>query len=214
MINGVSIEDPKTTYISPDVTIEPDTIIAPNTHILGNCVIGHSNRIGPNTYLENVKIGNENVITFSHITDSTIEDENQIGPFTRLRNNCVIESNTRIGNFVEMKHAHIKKGTKSAHLTYIGDTTIGKNTNIGCGTITANYDGYNKFETNIGDNVFVGSGSILIAPITVEDNSFIAAGSTITKDVKSDELAIERAPQVNVPGGASKVLNKAKAKKK
>lgn len=213
MLSGVSIEDPDATYISPDVTIGPDTIIHPNSIILGNTEIGHSNTIGPNIYLQDSKIGNNNNIVFSHIVNTTIKDNSVIGPFARLRDGTVVEGDARIGNFVEMKNAHLEKGVKSAHLSYIGDTHVGEKTNIGCGSVTANYDGYNKFHTEIGKNCFIGSGTILIAPITVEDNGFTAAGSTITKDVHFDELAIERSEQVNIPHGASRVLAKAKAKK-
>ncbi|MPM85788.1 Bifunctional protein GlmU [bioreactor metagenome] len=213
MLSGVSIEDPDATYISPDVTIGPDTIIHPNSIILGNTEIGHSNTIGPNIYLQDSKIGNNNNIVFSHIVNTTIKDNSVIGPFARLRDGTVVEGDARIGNFVEMKNAHLEKGVKSAHLSYIGDTHVGEKTNIGCGSVTANYDGYNKFHTEIGKNCFIGSGTILIAPITVEDNGFTAAGSTITKDVHVDELAIERSEQVNIPHGASRVLAKAKAKK-
>ena len=214
MLKGVSIEDPKTTYICPDADILPDTIISANTSILGSCKIGHSNRIGPNVYLENVVIGNYNQITFSHIVDSTIYDNCSIGPFSRLRGNCIIEDNVKISNFVEMKNVHVKKGSKCSHLSYIGDSVVGENTNIGCGTITANYDGYNKHQTLIGDNCFIGSGTILVAPINVENNAFTAAGSTLTKNVRNDELAIERTKQVNIPHGSSTILAKAKAKNK
>ena len=213
MLSGVSIEDPDATYISPDVTIGPDTIIHPNSIILGNTEIGHSNTIGPNIYLQDSKIGNNNNIVFSHIVNTTIKDNSVIGPFARLRDGTIIEGDARIGNFVEMKNSHIEKGVKSAHLTYVGDTHVGEKTNIGCGSVTANYDGFNKFHTEIGKNCFIGSGTILVAPITVEDNSFTAAGSTITKDVHVDEMAIERTQQVNIPHGSSRFLAKAKAKK-
>ncbi|NLB49453.1 MAG: hypothetical protein GX807_01355 [Erysipelotrichia bacterium] len=213
MFEGVSIEDPDTTYISPDVNIGKDTIICANSTILGKCEIGHSNIIGPNTYLQNVKIGNHNEIVFSYVVDATIKDNSQIGPFARIRGQSIVEGNSRIGNFVEMKNAHVEKGVKIAHLTYIGDTHIGENTNVGCGTIIANYDGYNKFHTEIGKDCFIGSGTIIIAPLTVGDNALTAAGSTITKDVLNNELAIERGPQVNIKEGASRFFAKAKAKK-
>ncbi|MDR0934947.1 MAG: bifunctional UDP-N-acetylglucosamine diphosphorylase/glucosamine-1-phosphate N-acetyltransferase GlmU [Erysipelotrichaceae bacterium] len=213
MLSGVSIEDPDETYISPDVIIGPDTIVRPNSTILGKCEIGHSNTIGPNVYLQNVTIGNNNSIIFSHIMNSIIKDGSTIGPFARIRDNTVIEGDSRIGNFVELKNSTLEKGVKAAHLTYIGDAHVGEKTNIGCGTVTANYDGVNKFHTEIGKNTFIGSGTILVAPVKVEDNAFTAAGSTITKDVLVDEMAIERAPQVNKVHGASKFLAKARAKK-
>lgn len=213
MLSGVSIEDPNNTYIGPYVTIEPDTIIKPNTTILGVSKIGERNIIGPNTYLENIEVGNDNSIIMSHIVDAKIGDNNQIGPFTRMRGHAVIENKCRVGNFVELKGAHFHEGVKSAHLTYLGDCEIGEHTNIGCGTITANYDGYNKSRTNIGKDVFVGSGSIIIAPLTIEDEAFVAAGSTLTRDVKENALAIARARQENKSGYSSIIKNRAKAKK-
>ena len=213
MINGVSLEDPDNTYISPDAKIGVDTIIYPGTSILGKCVIGENNIIGGNTYIKNSTIGNNNKILTSHIADSTIKDNNEIGPYARIRNNTIIEGNSRVGNFVELKNAHYEKGVKSAHLTYIGDAHVGEATNIGCGTVTANYDGYNKMHTEIGNHSFIGSGTILVAPVEVKDHSFTAAGSTITKTVEAGEMAFERSEQKNIPGLAQKFLEKAKAKK-
>lgn len=210
MLSGVSIEDPDTTYISPDVKIGGDTIIKSNTTILGNCSIGEANVLGPDTYLENVTVGNENKIIRSYITDSSVGNSNEIGPFTKIRTNSNITDSCRIGNFVELKNATLKPGVKCAHLTYLGDCEVGERTNVGCMTVTANYDGYHKNKTTIGKDVFVGSGSILIAPVTIEDNGFTAAGSTITNDVKSDEMAIARAKQVNIAHGSSKYKDKTK----
>ncbi len=213
MLSGVSIEDPFTTFISPDVEIGKDTVICPNTTILGKCVIGTSNEIGPNTYLKDVKIGNDNKILSSWLTDSTIGNNNEIGPFTKMRAGTVLENNCRVGNFVELKDAHFHNGVKCAHLSYLGDSEVGEKTNIGCGTITANYDGFNKTRTSIGHDCFIGSGTIIVAPNTVEDCSFTAAGSTITNIVKTDDMAIARARQVNLEHGYTKFRAKAKAKK-
>lgn len=213
MLSGVTIEDPNTTYIGPDVVIAPDTIIKPNTSLLGISQIGERNEIGPNSYLENVVIGDDNKIIMSHIVDSSISSNNNVGPFARLRGHTKIENNVRVGNFVEIKNAHLRDGAKSAHLTYLGDADVGEKTNIGCGTIIANYDGYNKTHTSIGNSVFVGSGSIIISPITIEDDAFVAAGTVVTRDVKKDELAIARARQDNKAGYSHIIKNKAKAKK-
>ncbi|MFA6852203.1 MAG: bifunctional UDP-N-acetylglucosamine diphosphorylase/glucosamine-1-phosphate N-acetyltransferase GlmU [Bacilli bacterium] len=213
MLLGVSMEDPDSTYISLDVEIGRDTIILPNTTIFGKCKIGENNVIGPNTYLDNVEIGHENTIQSSWISDSKIGDNNEIGPYTKMRAGTVIGNHCRVGNFVELKNADLHDGVKAAHLSYIGDTRVGEKTNVGCGTITANYDGFNKMRTEIGENVFLGSGTILVAPITVENNSFTAAGSTITKDVKTDSLVIARARQVEIEHGYTTFMNKAKAKK-
>jgi len=213
MLNGVSIEDPDTTYISPDVKIGRDTVIMPNTIIRGKCVIGESNFIGPNTYLENVNVGCNNNILSSWITDTEIGDNNGIGPYAKMRAGTIIENNCRVGNFVELKNAHYHDGVKSAHLTYIGDTEVGEKTNIGCMSVTANYDGFNKERTSIGKEVFVGSGTIMVAPLNVEDKSFIAAGSTITKNVKEDSLVIARSRETVLEHGYTVFRNKAKAKK-
>ncbi|MFA6675273.1 MAG: bifunctional UDP-N-acetylglucosamine diphosphorylase/glucosamine-1-phosphate N-acetyltransferase GlmU [Bacilli bacterium] len=213
MLSGVSMEDPDSTYISPDVQIGRDTIIMPNTTIFGKCRIGEANTIGPNTYLNHVTVGDDNLIQSSWISDTEIGNFNEIGPFTKMRAGTIIGNYCRVGNFVELKNAIFKDGVKSAHLTYIGDSEVGEKTNIGCGTITANYDGYNKTRCDIGKNVFLGSGTILVAPIKVEDASFTAAGSTITKDVKTDSLVIARARQVEIEHGYTTFMNKAKAKK-
>lgn len=213
MLNGVTIQDPRSTYIGPEVTIEPDTIIAPNTSILGNSKVGKGNIVGPNSYLLNVVIGDNNKVLSSWLTDFTCGNENEIGPYTKTRAGTVLENNCRVGNFVELKDAHFHNGVKCAHLTYIGDAEVGDKTNIGCGTITANYDGFNKTRTSIGKECFVGSGTIMVAPINLEDQTFTAAGSTITKDVKTDTMAIARARQVDLEHGYTTFRAKAKAKK-
>ena len=210
---GVIIEDPTTTHIGRDVEIEAGTVIRPNTIIEGESHIGKENIIGPNSYLENMDIGDNNTVIMSHLVDSKVGDNNQVGPFARMRGHALVEKNSRVGNFVELKGAHLHEGAKSAHLTYLGDCEIGERTNIGCGTITANYDGYNKSRTSIGKDVFIGSGSILIAPITVEDEAFVAAGAVLTKDVHKDELAIARAKQENKAGYSHIIKNRARAKK-
>lgn len=213
MLSGVTIEDPDNTYIGPYVEIEPDTIIKPGTTILGNSHIGKRNEIGPNSYLVDVEIGDDNKVIMSHIVESKIGNNNEVGPWARIRGNALIHNNSRVGNFVEMKNAELKDGAKSAHLTYLGDCDIGEKTNIGCGTIIANYDGYNKTHSSIGKNVFVGSGSIIISPLKVKDDSFIAAGTVCTMDVEEDDLAIGRAKQENMRHCSHIIKNKAKAKK-
>lgn len=214
MLNGVTIEDNHTTYISPLVKIEPDTVIKPSSHLLGKCKIGTENIIGPNTYLNNVEVGKNNLITYSHIADAKIGDYNEIGPFTKMRANVVIKNRTRLGNFVELKACIIEDDVKAAHLSYLGDAEIGEKTNIGCGTIIANYDGYNKHKTHIGKEVFVGSNVVIISPVKVGDRSLLAAGSTINKDVPEDDIAIARAQQVNKEKAAIKYRQRANIKKK
>lgn len=213
MLSGVTIEDSASTYIGPDVTIGPDTIIRPGTHILGKTAIGKQNVIGPSTYLDNVVVGDENHVIFSHVADSSIGSNNEIGPYARIRGHSMIGNHTRVGNFVEFKACILHDGAKSAHLSYLGDVEVGEKANIGCGTIVANYDGYNKIKTFIGKDVFVGSGSTLISPITIEDNAFIAAGSTINRSVPKDDMAIARARQENKPGYGIVVREKALQKK-
>lgn len=213
MLSGVTIEDPDNTYIGPYVEIGPDTIIKPNATLLGDTKIGQRNIIGPNSLLNNMKIGEDNEIIMSHLIDSQIGDNNHIGPFCRMRAGAIVDKNSKVGNFVEIKASHIHEGAKAAHLTYLGDCEVGERTNIGCGTITANYDGYNKFKTNIGKDVFIGSGSIIIAPLIVKDEAFVAAGSVITKDVENDELAIARVRQENKKGYSHIIKARAKAKK-
>ncbi|MGL4589310.1 MAG: bifunctional UDP-N-acetylglucosamine diphosphorylase/glucosamine-1-phosphate N-acetyltransferase GlmU [Mycoplasmatales bacterium] len=175
-INGVNILDPKRTYIGPNVSIGVQTIIEPGTSIMGETNIGKNNHILSNTKID----------------DTTIGDHNSIGPMAYLREKAVIGSNCRIGNFVEIKKSTLADGVKCAHLTYIGDATVGSNVNFGCGSITVNYDGKNKYQTIIGNNVMIGSNVNLIAPITVGDGAFIAAGTTVSNDVKEDKLIIGR----------------------
>lgn len=211
MLNGVTFEDPDNAYVGPYVQIGPDTVIAPGVTILGHTTIGKNNIIGPQTYLEDMEIGDNNEIKFSHLVESKIGNENHIGPYTRFRGHVEIHNHTKIGNFVEFKKAIIKDGTKAAHLSYVGDAVLDENVNVGCGVITANYDGYNKFNTIVGKNVFLGSNATIVAPVTIEDDAFIAAGSTINRDVKKDDLAIARTRQENKPGYANVFRAKAKA---
>lgn len=213
MLAGVTIEDSNSTFIGPDVVIGQDTVIRPGTHILGNSVIGKDNVIGPATYLDNVTVGDGNHIIFSHVADSAIGNANEVGPYARIRGHSVIANHNRVGNFVEFKACVLHDGAKAAHLSYLGDVEIGEKTNIGCGTIVANYDGYNKTKTVIGNDVFVGSGSTLISPIVVEDHAYIAAGSTINRNVAKDDMAIARARQENKPGYGNVVREKSLQKK-
>lgn len=200
LLNGVTIVDPDNTYIGRDVVIGEDTIIEPGCIVKGNTVIGNHCHIGPYCEFTNVTIKDNVEIKFSVISDSIIENGVDIGPYARLRTNCHILENVHMGNFVEMKKAVFGKGSKAAHLSYIGDAEVGSDVNIGCGTITVNYDGKNKSLTRIKDKAFIGCNSNLVAPVTVEENAFIAAGSTITKDVEKDAMGIARARQVNKEG--------------
>ena len=212
MLNGITLIDPQNTYIGPDVIIGQDTIIGPNTMILGKTTIGTNNDISANTYLENMTIGNNNTIMFSHLVNSEIKDNIKVGPFARMREHALVHDNSRIGNFVELKKSVFGEGVKASHLAYLGDAELGDHTNVGAGTITANYDGVNKSKTITGKNVFLGSNSTLVAPLTVEEGSYIAAGSVVNKDVPKDTLAIARVRQENKIGYAT--IIRAKQKKK
>jgi len=214
MKNGVTIESPLNTYIGPEVKIGPDTVIKPGCYIMGTTTIGEHNTIGPDTTIENMLVGNGNLIIKSYLVDSTIGNDNKVGPFTHMRGHTELMNNTRVGNFVETKAAVLHDGVKAAHLTYLGDTTIDEKANIGCGTITANYDGVSKWLTHIGKNVFIGSGTTIIAPLTVADDAFVAAGSTLNEDVGPDDLAIARARQVNKPGMAKEIRRRIQEKAK
>lgn len=211
LLNGVTIIDPSHTYIGRDVVIGEDTIIEPGCILKGKTVIGSDCHIGPYCEFDNVVVKDHVEIKFSVISDSIIENGVDIGPYARLRTNCHILENVHMGNFVEMKKAVFGKNSKAAHLTYIGDAEVGSDVNIGCGTITVNYDGKNKSLTKIKDNAFIGCNSNLVAPVTIEENAFIAAGSTITKDVEQDAMGIARAKQVNKEG-YSKVLEEKRLK--
>ncbi|ANU26861.1 bifunctional UDP-N-acetylglucosamine diphosphorylase/glucosamine-1-phosphate N-acetyltransferase GlmU [Planococcus versutus] len=205
---GVSIIDPSTAYISAQAQIGADTIIYPNVQIDGYTKIGEDCIISSNTHIVNSEIGDRTTVRSSEIHDSSIGADTAVGPFAHIRPQTVLGNHVKIGNFVEVKKAEVGNDSKVSHLSYIGDATVGTGVNIGCGTITVNYDGKNKFQTIIEDDTFVGCNSNLIAPVTVGKGSYIAAGSTISKDVPQDSLAIARARQENKEGYASKLNSK------
>lgn len=202
---GVTIIDPQATYISADTVIGRDTVILPGTMIEGHSVIGEDCEIGPNSHLINSEVGSNTTIHSSVVKSSVIGNDVAVGPFAHIRPESTLGHHVKIGNFVEVKKSQINDGSKVSHLSYIGDADIGSNVNIGCGAITVNYDGKNKHKTVIEDNAFVGCNANLVAPVTVRANSFIAAGSTITKEVPADALAIGRARQENKLGYMNKL---------
>ena len=179
---GVNLIAPETIFLSKD------TFFGKNVTVEPYVVIGAKVKIGDNSYIK----------SFTHIEGTKIEKNVVVGPYARLRSGTILKSNTKIGNFVETKKSSINVNSKVNHLSYIGDTVIGKNSNIGAGTITCNYDGFKKSKTRISDNVFVGSNSALVAPVNLEKNSTIGAGSVITKNVLKDTLAISRTPQTEI----------------
>lgn len=197
MRNGVTILAPQSTSISADAVIGRDTVLKPGVVIEGSTVIGEDCIIGPNSHITNSTIGNETAIKNSVVTDSVVGNNTAVGPFAHLRPQSDLGNNVKIGNFVEVKKSVLQEGAKVSHLSYIGDAKVGKDVNIGCGSITVNYDGKNKFETVIEDDAFIGCNSNLVAPVTIGQGAFVAAGSTVTKDVPADALAIARARQEN-----------------
>lgn len=206
--NGVTITDPNNTYIGPQVTIEQDVTIYPGTILAGETHIEENAIIGPHSDIENSTIGKGTVVRQSVIRDSKIGNMVNIGPFAHIRPDSSIGDEVRVGNFVEIKKSVIDQHSKVPHLSYIGDAQLGKNINIGCGTITVNYDGKNKHTTTIEDDTFIGCNSNLIAPVTIKQGAYIAAGSTITDDVPEESLAIARARQTTKEGYAKKLKSK------
>jgi bifunctional UDP-N-acetylglucosamine pyrophosphorylase/glucosamine-1-phosphate N-acetyltransferase len=206
--HGVTVVDPQNTYIGTDVQIGKDTTIYPNCHLEGKTVIGTGNTIEEGCHFINAVIGNDNIIRASRITDSSVGNQVTLGPWAHLRNGCAIHDHVRIGNFVEMKNTTIDDGTKCSHLTYVGDATVGKAVNFGCGVVTVNYDGKHKFRTVIDDGAFIGSNANLIAPVHVGTNALVAAGSTINHDVNAGDMAIGRVRQENKAGYGTKYKNK------
>lgn len=197
MRNGVTLIDPNNTYIGPDAVIGQDVTIYPGTRITGKTTIEADAVIGPNSELHQSTIGKGTVIKQSVVHDSKIGEGVAVGPFAHVRPESVIGNDTKVGNFVELKKTSLGNNSKVSHLSYMGDADVGEHVNIGCGTITVNYDGKKKHLTKIEDNAFVGCNSNLIAPVTIGEGSYVAAGSTINKDVPKNALSIARARQTN-----------------
>ena len=204
MAAGVSIIDPATTFVDSDVEVGRDTILYPMTYLESGTVIGENCEIGPSVRIQNTKIGNGVTGQFLYAHDAVVDDNVKLGQFVHLRPGTHICEGVKIDNFIEVKNSTIGKGSKLPHLSYIGDCDMGENVNMGCGTITVNYDGKTKFRTKIGNNAFVGCNSNLVAPVTVEDGAYIAAGSTITTTVPANSLAVGRARQKNITGWVDK----------
>lgn len=200
MSAGVTLIDPASVTIDDTVKIQPDVVIEPQTHLRGQTAIASGCRIGPGSLIENSQIGENVTAMYAVVSNSIVGAETQIGPYAHLRGQVEVGAACRIGNFVELKNTKLGAETKAAHLSYLGDATIGEKVNIGCGTITANYDGVKKHPTKIGDRSKTGADSVLVAPIAIGQDVNIAAGSTITEDVPDDCLVIARSRQVVKPG--------------
>ncbi|MEZ7533906.1 bifunctional UDP-N-acetylglucosamine diphosphorylase/glucosamine-1-phosphate N-acetyltransferase GlmU [Streptococcus sanguinis] len=197
MVNGVSFVNPHATYIDVDVEIAPEVQVEANVTLKGQTKIGAETILTNGTYIVDSVIGERTVITNSMIEESSVADGVTVGPYAHIRPGSSLAKDVHVGNFVEVKGSSIGENTKAGHLTYIGNSEVGANVNFGAGTITVNYDGQKKYKTVIGDNVFVGSNSTIIAPVELGDNSLVGAGSTITKDVPADAIALGRGRQIN-----------------
>jgi bifunctional UDP-N-acetylglucosamine pyrophosphorylase/glucosamine-1-phosphate N-acetyltransferase len=203
MDSGVTIYLPETVVIDPGVTAGPDTVIEPGVQLLGNTRIGARCRIGAGSILHDMRVDDHAVVfPQSNLTSSHLAAHAQVGPFARLRPGAQIRQGAHVGNFVEVKKSVLHEGAKAMHLTYLGDASVGRGTNVGAGTITCNYDGVAKHHTEIGSRVFIGSDTALVAPVRVGDGAYVAAGSVITENVPAEALAIARGRQVNKPGWA------------
>lgn len=204
MLSGVTLLNPDSITIDATVQVEPDVVLEPQTHLRGNTIIQAGCRIGPGSLIENSTIGTNSTVMFSVISDSTVQGNTRIGPYAHLRGHAAIGEGCRIGNFVEIKKSTLGQGTNAAHLSYLGDATLGDKVNIGAGTITANYDGYQKHPTTIGDGTKTGANSVLVAPINVAENVTVGAGSVISQDVEADALVVTRPPKRVIPNWQSR----------
>lgn len=200
MAAGVTLVDPDSITIDATVTLAADVVIEPQTHLRGDTTIGSGCRLGPGSLIENSTLGAGVTALYSVISDSRVEDHSRIGPYAHLRGQAVVGQGCRVGNFVEIKKSTLGAGVNAAHLAYLGDATLGDRVNVGAGTITANYDGYRKHPTVIGDRTKTGANSVLVAPVTVGADVTIGAGSVVTKDVPEDCLVVARAKQSQIPG--------------
>jgi bifunctional UDP-N-acetylglucosamine pyrophosphorylase/glucosamine-1-phosphate N-acetyltransferase len=215
MDSGVTFVDPNTSFVHPSVSVGKDTVIYPNTYLEGDTKIGNNCIIFPGSRIYKSLLGSGVIIKDNTIVEeSKIGNGSSIGPFAHLRPHTVIGRHVKIGNFVETKKSNIGNGTKASHLSYLGDAVIGKDVNIGAGTITCNYDGKNKFQTTIESDVFIGSDSQLVAPVKIGKGSYVAAGATVTRDVPAGSLAISRVKQKNLENWANrkKTVQKSKSK--
>jgi bifunctional UDP-N-acetylglucosamine pyrophosphorylase/glucosamine-1-phosphate N-acetyltransferase len=213
MENGVIIIDPNNTYIESEAVIGMDTTIYPNTFIEGNTKIGEDCEIGPGSRLVSSEIGDDTKVLNSIILESKVGSHTKIGPFSYIRPESVLGDKIKIGDFVEIKKSVIKDKTSISHLTYVGDAEVGRNVNIGCGVVCVNYDGQVKHKTIIGDHAFIGCNTNLVAPVTIEDNGYTAAGSTITKNVPEYALGISRSKQTNLEDWVKRTKRERKEKK-
>ena len=196
LAQGVLMMDPAAVYVEEEVTVGAGTLLLPGTILRGKTVIGKNCCIGPQAMITDSTVEDGCTVNASQCEESVLRTDCQIGPYTHIRPHCVVGEGSKIGAFVQLKNCNLGRGTKMAHLTYVGDSDVGEDCNFGCGTVTVNYDGSTKFRTTIGDNAFIGCNTNLVAPVKVGDGAYTAAGSTITNDVPPDSLAIARSMQM------------------
>ncbi|HEY5890171.1 MAG TPA: bifunctional UDP-N-acetylglucosamine diphosphorylase/glucosamine-1-phosphate N-acetyltransferase GlmU [Acidimicrobiia bacterium] len=213
MVAGVKIVDPDRTYIDSEVEIAPGATIYPGVHLEGATKVGANAQVGPDVLARDSQIGDDSLVWYSVLRSAVVGSHCEVGPYASLRAGTVLADRSKVGTFVETKNAKLGEGAKAPHLTYLGDATVGSGTNIGAGTITCNFDGYEKHATVIGDDVFIGSDTMLVAPLTIGDRAITGAGSAITKDVEADALAVERSEQKTIPGYARRRAERQATKK-
>ncbi len=204
MLAGVTVEDPQTTYVDWGVEVGRDTVVLADTHLLGRTTVGAACEIGPGSFLRNAFVGDRASVARSHLVDCVVGSGCSVGPFASIRPNTVLAEGARAGTFVEIKNSRIGEGSRVPHLSYVGDAVVGRNSNIAAGNITANYDGDEKHPTTIGNDVRTGSDTTFVAPVTVGDGAYTAAGSVITEDIPAGALGVARARQQNLPGYAQR----------
>ena len=200
--DGVEIWDFDNCYVGPFAEVAPGAVLMPGTILKGNTTIAAGAVIGPNSLLENAVVGEGSTVNASQVYDSTIGERTNVGPFAYIRPGCTVGNDIKVGDFVELKNSTIGNGTKISHLTYVGDTDLGERINLGCGTVTVNYDGKSKYRCTVEDDCFIGCNTNMVAPVTIGKGSYVAAGSTITDNVPAGSLAIARERQTNKPGWA------------
>lgn len=200
--DGVEIWDFDNCYVGPFAEVAPGAVLMPGTILKGNTTIAAGAVIGPNSLLENAVVGEGSTVNASQVYDSTIGERTNVGPFAYVRPGCTVGNDIKVGDFVELKNSTIGNGTKISHLTYVGDTDLGERINLGCGTVTVNYDGKSKYRCTVEDDCFIGCNTNMVAPVTIGKGSYVAAGSTITDNVPAGSLAIARERQTNKPGWA------------
>lgn len=204
MAAGVAIIDPERTYIDETVTVEPGARIYPGTHLEGETKVGAGTQVGPDVFAVDSTIGSDSTVWYAVLRGAIVGDQCEVGPYASLRPGTVLQRGAKAGTFVETKNTTLGEGAKAPHLSYLGDATVGARTNIGAGTITCNYDGYHKHPTEIGEDAFIGSDTMLVAPVRIGDRAITGAGSVITQDVADGALGVERSDQKEIPGYAQR----------